>query len=1189
MGESHDFITLNWVQTDIEETLLKAQEHLEAYLSNMADKGPLEDCFDAVYQIHGSLQMVGVTGAMLLTEQMQLLLTAMREDTLQEKNDAPAALVQALVVLEPYLERLKSSGVETPILLLSTINEIQRVLGVSPLSELSFFEPVIRKPVAASEAVKSAFGRDALSEIKKLRQVYQFALTGLIRKEARKLNTARMSNVSARLQQLCKGAPINQLFEVASAYQEGLLNETIPFDSTSLNTLRDMDKEIKRLVFSGVAGLDNSANASLMKSMLYAVAKSVATTPHIQAIKQEFDLLSYQLSSPETGGGALVAGPDKETLNSVVVALHEELDRIKDTIDLYVRSENKANIDLDGLQPGLQQIANTLLVLNLEAPRLVAQEQLDTLIEYSKGGSEIPGDALLKIAESLLYVEAELDSILDRVNSTKGENDQGTITDTVLTECLESLRQGKEAMAECFSNESDMTRLEKVPSILHGVYGGLTMLSYSNAAQLIYAIAKYIEDDILAMEKVPEESVVEVLADVVSTVEYYIEGIVGNKSVGEEILAPAKKLVASLGYPIEQIDGIVSEQTDELDSQSDFLGESLEFVLEDELNLGLVDTDSADVEDESEAQDMPYQSAEPSDEAVSVEAPANIFSFEQPGEVTGESQDYQDADADAGEAMAAADQNSLIDDEILEIFVEEAEEVFEAIDAQWPLFVNDASNHEALMEVRRAFHTLKGSGRMVGAEVLGDLSWSVENMLNQLLEGSITHKPAFNALVNDVRDVLPSMLVQFSHGTDAAIDVDGLIERAEILAKGGEVASEIEVSPEQEVQDVEAAKLNEEAGFPDEIKVSEELVSLNEADAVEAVLGGEQEIQIEPEPVIGFEEELEEGLDTADAIDSEFQDQVADGESEDNNLDIEIIFIKEAAEHLATMDEFVAQVQQSVEPMLLSVPLYRALHTLSGGAQMASLNAVAEIAAAGEHLVNDLRAFEVPADQELLDIIAEASRLIKSGLSKLENGSDQSIEGAADFLQRVQELSFDRLATVRNMPGQAVVGQVEYAAMESSPFQAFLIANIDRICSVNDQYEEWSSGGGEEADILSQLQADIDELLIAAHDVDIPALTELLIAIKETYAFLQQHPELRDSCLEVLADGHESLISTMDECAAGLDATLKTDVIAALKNLTTLAPKKKKKKKKKTGGKKKSGKKGKNKQTKKKKGKRKKK
>ena len=84
-----------------------------------------------------------------------------------------------------------------------------------------------------------------------------------------------------------------------------------------------------------------------------------------------------------------------------------------------------------------------------------------------------------------------------------------------------------------------------------------------------------------------------------------------------------------------------------------------------------------------------------------------------------------------------ADDDDLIDDEIIEIFVEEAEEVLEALDQYFPRWAANTGDETALVEFRRAFHTLKGSGRMVGATTVGELAWSIENMMNRVIDGAI--------------------------------------------------------------------------------------------------------------------------------------------------------------------------------------------------------------------------------------------------------------------------------------------------------------------------------------------------------------------------------------------------------------------------------------------------------------------
>ena len=60
---------------------------------------------------------------------------------------------------------------------------------------------------------------------------------------------------------------------------------------------------------------------------------------------------------------ARLAGPDRDAMRSVVTALCEELVRVKDSLDLFVRSDRKNLADLDALYAPLKQIADTLAVL----------------------------------------------------------------------------------------------------------------------------------------------------------------------------------------------------------------------------------------------------------------------------------------------------------------------------------------------------------------------------------------------------------------------------------------------------------------------------------------------------------------------------------------------------------------------------------------------------------------------------------------------------------------------------------------------------------------------------------------------------------------------------------------------------------------------------------------------------------
>lgn len=130
-------------------------------------------------------------------------------------------------------------------------------------------------------------------------------------------------------------------------------------------------------------------------------------------------------------------------------------------------------------------------------------------------------------------------------------------------------------------------------------------------------------------------------------------------------------------------------------------------------------------------------------------------------------------------------------EEIVEIFVEEVGEVLEQIDENFPIWECNPSNDIALKEVRRAFHTLKGSGRMVQAEEIGELSWAIENMLNRVIDKTLKKNDAIYELVREARHIIPAMLVAFKNKQAAAlagVNFTRMIDQANAIVEGKKVA-----------------------------------------------------------------------------------------------------------------------------------------------------------------------------------------------------------------------------------------------------------------------------------------------------------------------------------------------------------------------------------------------------------------
>jgi chemosensory pili system protein ChpA (sensor histidine kinase/response regulator) len=137
------------------------------------------------------------------------------------------------------------------------------------------------------------------------------------------------------------------------------------------------------------------------------------------------------------------------------------------------------------------------------------------------------------------------------------------------------------------------------------------------------------------------------------------------------------------------------------------------------------------------------------------------------------------------------------DPEIVEVFIEEAKEEIASIQRNLPAWAADLTNTEALISTRRSFHTLKGSGRMVGAQLIGEFAWSIENLLNKVINQTLEPTPSMIAFVSSASAALPQLIEQLEIGRPPKLDVQKLMKQAESFADGDPDAANMAAAPPQ--------------------------------------------------------------------------------------------------------------------------------------------------------------------------------------------------------------------------------------------------------------------------------------------------------------------------------------------------------------------------------------------------------
>jgi len=123
--------------------------------------------------------------------------------------------------------------------------------------------------------------------------------------------------------------------------------------------------------------------------------------------------------------------------------------------------------------------------------------------------------------------------------------------------------------------------------------------------------------------------------------------------------------------------------------------------------------------------------------------------------------------------------------ELHEIFVGEATEVLDSIDEHLGLLRAQPHDLGLMTTVRRGFHTLKGSGRMVGLRSFADGAWAVEQCFNLWLAQERSATEDLLGLARLAGDQMRGWLQQLSADPNAPIDQAALVAMAQTVRETG--------------------------------------------------------------------------------------------------------------------------------------------------------------------------------------------------------------------------------------------------------------------------------------------------------------------------------------------------------------------------------------------------------------------
>jgi chemosensory pili system protein ChpA (sensor histidine kinase/response regulator) len=735
------------VSAELMETIRNAHLALEDCVDGRGGTAALTRSGELLHQARGALYITETYGAALLVEEMELAckyLASLRAG--KGREDGLDALTRAMVQLPVYIERLLGGGRDVALVLLPILNDLRAARGEPLLSEgtlllLNLSPSRSGKTVADREGS----GEDPVVVARRLRPKFQLALLGWIKGGDNRRHLEALGNVAAALEHSATRDDMYQLWWVVGGVLESLQDGGLETSIAIKRLLGQADRQLKYVIDHGVLAYDKHPVSDLLNNLLYYVARSSTAGERISDIRAAFNLAELLPGDEQVEDAReALSAPSAKLMETVGSAIKEDLGRVKDVLDIFVRTGMNKSSELVPQLELLKKISDTLGVLGLGELRGDIDGEMDRLKSVVERGGVANDQTILDIASTLLRVEDRLDQQLLRLTmpdshrdatlaeSPDDDADFRQVAESVMRECIINLARIKETISQSIGAQASSQGLDSVPILIRGIKAGLLMLGKPRAMEVVERIGSLVTAMLNSggLAQLTQRET-DRLADAIVSIEYYMETVKAGRTEPWYMLDNAEACLAVLRDVEQRL--LQAKPEEERVSET--------------MRLSAAETQSA--------AEQALQTAEQGLQATEVIP-----------------------------LPAVAPDAEHMDPELLELFIEEAKEEVASIKRNLPSWAGTPDDMETLITVRRSFHTLKGSGRMVGAERIGEYCWSIENLLNRLINRTLPRTPPMVDFILQAAAAVPQLIEQLEIGTEPEVDISLLIARANAFADG---------------------------------------------------------------------------------------------------------------------------------------------------------------------------------------------------------------------------------------------------------------------------------------------------------------------------------------------------------------------------------------------------------------------
>ena len=1028
MNEKHSHRSLDWIAQGLDAAVVDARQALESYLSGESNAEKLIECRRLLEEILSTFNSVNLPFATLLSEQLILLLDIVIKDNCDNVDSAYQALLGGLLQLPNYLVRMRSAHSEQASDILDVVNDVRAAANMPLMVDQSLFS-----------------------------LTYKFA------QEAYCFN-----NETAKKQ-----------LEACKASFKKITDQT---DNNRL-LLNDLQQTYSEFMAS------------------VSVADVADDVPKGSINEQIMEAIKVLINAASSGTGQLSLAT-KYSLDAALSLLEHCFDR-----------QTIQNIDEENAEQVTRQLLFCIALFDGDIEELQAFKQQHQLLEAL--GIKHPSEVLRLGTPDAETMEIVFDSLLSDLTLLKHSLERSAhlnsadLTSADLNSAEPSQKNELQdsvsfeemaAMASTLAYTLQIAQHQGLADQLVAVEAELLLLHdnkdlikneskpfsvLKNIAEELYKVESVLHQTHLGLAR--SESEISVINETINCVSAIIENLSARQSSAQAFFDDSR----FLNY--EPCNDLVRQLNEAVGAMRMIGVECLvkaiaccEGYLQNEL-INEQDDNAAPVLIKALKAIAAYLDAYKYDQQdkllnnVTLAIEALVASSELP----------EKNEKITVLPTAQASLEGDFDDDIIDIFLEEAEEVLSTLNehiSQWS--VEDKST-DCMAEIRRGFHTLKGSGRMAGAEHIGDAAWSIEALINRMADGSVPVATKRIALVAEAIEYMPSLIQAFNRRVEPlAGPLQDLMRRAEQMATTSATSESVGVNGV-------AADLNApETGLIEQAEHND--------DDTNDTLDENNVINIS---------NAEEEINTSECLETD-STLVNDGPVEDNTL--QKIFINELEIQLSIVNSYLEShaMDNDIYP---SEAVERALHTIVGGARIANNQLVSELFAPAEILLCLIR--------KRCAITHDENNL----LIKIHNWTLSQIN-SGEFIKAPNSIDEKAATDLIDELNQAVADDLAFDSATLNQDSELLVEN-DLIFKAAHFLQAWRAAGSPPDEYKSML-AVLQKLEQAAIDGEQTFVQQQCNCLKRLYQNFASGG-LHYQAYMTMINGHRDLEDMLDRVAAG--------------------------------------------------------